>query len=128
MLAASSFVYDYFTYRHAGLSAQAKPGRELEALQLINQWWRQAQAFEPGQAEVTAAIASYQAGLEKAVEQQANRPNAALAQQLYSSVRDGVVMQTPADRLALLAPALTSITAVTFLPGRPWPNPCAWLA
>ena len=110
ILGASAFVYDYFSYRHAGLRAQAKPGRELEALQQLNVWWRQSQEFIPGTAEITAAVASYQATLEKAVEQQANRPNKALADQLYSSVRDGLVMQAPADRLALLSPALAAAT------------------
>ena len=96
VLAASGYVYDYFDYRHAGMRTQPKPGQELAALQQIQAWWRQALTHAPQAAEVTAAAAAMRASLEKAVQQHATRTNRGLAEQLYQSVRDGNVFQTPA--------------------------------
>jgi zinc protease len=115
LLSASCYTYDYFTYRHIGWRGQPKPGQELAALQQMQTWWRQSLAFAPQAAEVTAAAAALRASLEKAVQQAANRPNKALAQALYSSVRDSTIFQTPAQKLALLSSALESPSADAML-------------
>jgi len=90
-----------FGYRDAALRAVARDGRVLDTVALLERESRRLLEHGPTASELQAVSAEYIAALEQAVEQKENRSSRGLAGALYVSVREGVVFQSPEQRLAL---------------------------
>ena len=83
---------------------QAKPGRALEAAAVLVTEWRRMRQFGPTSTELQVAVADALAQLQDAIDRAATRSNAQIATELYQSVTDRRVYQSPQQTQVLLAP------------------------
>lgn len=100
-----------FTNRHLVVQVMPKPGRELEAIDLMVAEYRRFLAHGPSAAEVMLVKGGAAAQLQQAAATAANRPNRALADGIWSSVNRNMVMVSPADELELSLPMIELIEA-----------------
>ncbi|MBA2432191.1 MAG: insulinase family protein, partial [Chthoniobacterales bacterium] len=100
--------YDFL--RDASFSLTAKPEQWSAALAAGEQELRRALEHGFTRAELTEAAANMVNSLEQAVKTASTRRSQNLADQITGSIAGDNVFTTPADNLALLKPALESIT------------------
>ncbi|MCW5547619.1 MAG: insulinase family protein [Opitutaceae bacterium] len=103
-----SFGYDL--YRNSAIRLTAKPGRWAEALTVAEHELRRVleHGFQPAElAEVTAAFRN---SLEQAVRTAPTRRSGNLATMLVNGLANDTVFTHPSDNLALLGPALATVT------------------
>jgi len=97
-------------FREASIELTCKPTQWAAALGTADQELRRAleHGFQP--AELKEAVANFTNALEQAEKTAATRRSPALADEIASSLTDKTVFTTPADDLALFAPALAKVT------------------
>ncbi|MBA3686797.1 MAG: insulinase family protein, partial [Planctomycetes bacterium] len=96
---------------YASVGGDVRPGRGEAAVAVVELALRRFVEHGPTEAELAVARANALSGLERAVDQQDTRTNAALAAELYDSVHEDQVFLSPEQARALLAPLLSAITA-----------------
>lgn len=109
LLAGGGFSYPWLGLYLAGASGQARPGRALDALELLTAEYRRMAEHGPTAAELAVEAAAVRAGLDQAVAQAAGRRNEGLAAALYDGIADRRVFRSPEQErelgLELLAAA-----------------------
>ena len=110
LLEASAYSYQWLDVHHAGVQAKVRPMQALAAIAIIEQEIRRFYEHGPTSAELTSAVAQTKSHLESAVAKVDNRTNAQLAGELYAASKHDEAFLTPGQELAVLAPALTTIT------------------
>ena len=108
---ASAGVGDGFNFfRNTSLSLTCKAAQWPAALATAERELRRALEHGFTAAELREAVSTTRNALEQAVKTAPTRRSAALANALASALMDDRVFTTPADNLALLAPALDKLT------------------
>ncbi|HEU5081025.1 MAG TPA: insulinase family protein [Opitutaceae bacterium] len=100
--------HDFF--REATLDMAAKPENWAAALTVGEKELHRALEYGFTEAELKEAVANYRHDLEESVKTAPTRRSPGLADHLVESMLDDTVFTTPADELALYAPALDRIT------------------
>lgn len=101
--------YDFF--RNASIELTlSKPDQWAAALAVADQELRRALEHGFQAAELREAVANYRNALEQAVKTAPTRRSPSLAGELINAIADQDVFTTPADDLALFAPALEKVT------------------
>jgi len=100
----------YDLYRTSSIRLTAKPGRWAESLAVAEQELRRALEHGFQASELREITAIFRNSLEQAVRTAATRRSGNLATALISSITNESVFTHPADNLALLGPALETIT------------------
>jgi zinc protease len=97
-------------YRNAAIELVCQPKQWSEALVVAEQELRRAleHGFQP--AELREIVANFRNSLEQAVKTAATRRSSDLAGEIVDALVSGDVFTTPADNLALYAPALEKVT------------------
>ncbi len=111
LLSSAAYSYPWLDLFHAGVQAQVRPGQALAGLPVIEHELRRMIEHGPTASELSVVKANLRSGLEQGVAQAQNRPNAALAGALYSSVDDDEVFMTPAQARDLMLPWIETATA-----------------
>ena len=97
--------------RIAEVSADVRPGSLDAAVAVIEQELRRFLRFGPTAAELAVVRADVRTALDAHVAQRANRPNSALASQLYDAVFEGDVVLSPEQSRDLVLPWLDGVAA-----------------
>ena len=97
--------------RIAEVSADVRPGSLDAAVAVIEQELRRFLRFGPTAAELAVVRADVRTALDALVAQRANRPNSALASQLYDAVFEGDVVLSPEQSRDLVLPWLDGVAA-----------------
>ncbi len=104
---AVAFAYDWLEFAaFAGFFASGQPHEWEDALEVLSKELRRALSFGFTEAEFNEARARARNALEEAAEQASTRRSRALADSLGRSIIDNKVFMDPAERKALLLPAL----------------------
>lgn len=106
----ASVAEGYNLFRTAEIELTAKPGQWQAALAVAEQEIRRALEHGFQEAELREMTANFRNSLEQSVRTAATRPSGALATGLISSVVNRNVFTHPTDNLALLGPALDTVT------------------
>lgn len=97
-------------YVRAGLQAQVRPGRAVDAIALLERELRRMIVHGPTATELATEVARHRTALEQAVAGAGNRTNAALASAIVSSAGERRTFLSPAQDLALQQPWLAALT------------------
>lgn len=98
--------YYWLEHRLATVGVTVKPGRETEAVRMLDQELRRLLEHPPTAGEVGTVVKEYRAGLERTVAQAANRTQVSWATELYAAWRDQRTVADPQQWLAFYAPLL----------------------
>ncbi|MBA2481986.1 MAG: insulinase family protein, partial [Planctomycetes bacterium] len=110
ILGGGSYSYQWMDVFIAGVQAQCRPGKALEAVRLIETERRRLMQFGPTPQELEIAVTRVRAQLDEAVAQAGTRTNPGLADGLYASVHNDQVFMSPEQARDLMAPWLASAT------------------
>ncbi len=100
----------YEFYRDASIDLTCKPAQWPAALAVADQELRRALQYGFQPAELKEAVANYSNSLEQAAKSAATRRSPAIASEILGALAEDNVFTTPADDLALFAPALAKVT------------------
>jgi zinc protease len=100
----------YNFYREASMALTCREDQWEAALGVADQELRRALEFGFQPAELKEVVANFRNSLEQAVKTESTRRSDALADEIADTIVDRSVFTTPADDLALYAPALDKVT------------------
>ena len=102
--------YHRWNLAHAGVEAQAKPGRVIDAAVLIDNERRRMLAHGPTVGELADEVAARRADLATAVAQATTRTSASLANLIAATADEGRACRAPVQDQALEEPWLATVT------------------